>query len=175
MNNANKIFLESMDWLKENYSVFRFITERDIVWTLQKKISDIINREHLTLKVFNDYPMIKAHRRSLSADLVVLNELSEVEVAVEFKYEPSHKRNEYTEGKFPVTDRKGILNDITRIKEFTDSGKAKIGHAIFVDEGSHFYKKIVPIENQGEWFKWGHYNSDLLNISVLWTTNNQVV
>jgi hypothetical protein len=127
----------------------------------------------LSLKVYNDYPMIKGQRRSLSADLVILNDLNEVEVAVEFKYEPSHKRKEYTNGKFPVTDRKRILNDIARIKEFIDSGKVKSVHAIFIGEGSYLYNLIKPDNIQSKWLKWGNYNSRLLDVSVLWTTVNQ--
>ncbi|MFC3015848.1 hypothetical protein ACFOEL_05535 [Virgibacillus litoralis] len=146
--------------------------ERDIVWTLQKELDDIIRKENLSLKVYNDYPMIKGQRRSLSTDLVLLNDLNEVELAVEFKYEPSHRRREYTNGKFPVTGRKGILNDITRIKEFTDSTKAKTAHAIFIDEGSYLYNRIKPDNFQSKWIKWGNYNSELLDVSVLWTTVN---
>jgi len=172
LKSANDIFLNTMDWIKDNYCDFRFIMERDIVWTIQNSLTDIIENEQLSLKVYNDYPMIKGQRRSLSADLAILNHLNEVELVVEFKYEPSHRRNEYTDGKFPVTDRKGILHDTIRIKEFVDSGKAKLAYAIFIDEGSYFRTKIEP-NVKSDWLDWGDYQKGF-DVSVLWSTVRSV-
>jgi len=91
MQKTNALLEESFDWLKQNYSRFRFFVERDLVWTVQMHLLDSIQERGLPYKVFNDYPMLSGKHRARSSDLAILNSLDEVEVAAEFKYEPSHK------------------------------------------------------------------------------------
>ena len=81
----------SIEWLKENYQHFPFVVERDVVWTLQQHINSEIKINSLPYKVFTDYPMLPGLRRSLCADLVVLDSQGAVAVAMEIKYEPSRK------------------------------------------------------------------------------------
>lgn len=111
---ADALFLRSLNWLRINYSGFRFFVERDIVWTIQCHILQEIAETGLPLRVFNDYGILPGSRRSLSADLVLSGENSKIEVAVEFKYEPAHSRTDIPRVKFPVVGwgDDGVAKDI---------------------------------------------------------------
>src|SRR6266700_1948153 len=62
---------------------------------LYSNISSVKSKEQgLPFRVFHDYPILPGKRRSLCVDLAILNTDSLVEVAVEFKYEPSHNRSD---------------------------------------------------------------------------------
>ena len=41
------------------------------MWTVQKKLNEVIAQEHLPFRVFNDYPMLPGPKRGLSADIVI--------------------------------------------------------------------------------------------------------
>jgi hypothetical protein len=153
---TNALFEETLAWLKQNYSCFRFFVERDLVWTVQMHLLDSIQERGLPYKVFNDYPMLPSKHRARSSDLAILNSGDEVEVAAEFKYEPSHKRNDIPTTKFPVvywgTD--GVQKDIHRIQEFVDNKKAVVAYALFFDEGGSFSKR--PPHPNSKWIEWGN-------------------
>ena len=87
---ARQIFGETLEWFKENYGDYEFFAERDLVWIFQQKLKEIVTRDSLALRVYNDFPMLKAIRRSRCTDLAILNEAQEVELAIEFKYELDH-------------------------------------------------------------------------------------
>ena len=163
--NAEELFLQSMQWLESNYKDYRFYLERDVVWTIQTHLNDLIRLHSLPYKTFNDYPMIKGNRRSLSADIALLNENAEVDLAIEFKYEPSHLRTDIPRSKFPVVawGKEGVLKDIQRIYDFVEQGKAKVCYAIFVDEGDTFSDRTP--HPGSEWKKWDASGSILLSRS----------
>ncbi|MCB0021006.1 MAG: hypothetical protein KDE09_24590, partial [Anaerolineales bacterium] len=92
--NAVELFAESLARLRQQYSQVRFFAERDLVWTVQLIILDLIAEQKLPFQVFNDYPMLPGTRRSLSDDLVILDQNEIVQVAIEFKYEPDHRRRD---------------------------------------------------------------------------------
>lgn len=92
---AAALFEDAVAWLQRHYDKFEFWTERDIVWTVQIHLRQIIADRSLPWMVRNDYPMLPRPRRSLSADLVIRDAVGEVLVAAEFKYEPSHDRIEF--------------------------------------------------------------------------------
>lgn len=92
MLESTELFETAMSWLRNNYPNFRFFQERDIVWTIQTYITEVIKRDNLPYKIFNDYPILPGKRRSYCADLAILDVNDIAEVAVEFKYEPSHRR-----------------------------------------------------------------------------------
>ena len=91
---ASELFENAIAWLKDNYGQFQFFVERDLVWTVQTYLFSQIKEYGLPYRVFNDYPILPGNRRSLCADLAILNTDSLVEVAAEFKYEPSHTRGD---------------------------------------------------------------------------------
>ena len=154
MLSAEELVLDSISWLEKNYLDYKFFVERDIVWTVQTYLLEKIEKESLPFEVINDYPMLPGKRRSLSADLVILNNMSEVEVAVEFKYEPSHERSEYPKGKFPVVfwGSDGVGKDVKRIREFVENGKCKVAYSFFIDEGGYFRHREP--HTASEWRDW---------------------
>ncbi len=170
MEAATELFEDTMGWLKENYSSFKFFVERDIVWTVQTHIAKMIEEWRLPYKVFNDYPMLPANRRSLSTDIAIINLNSSglVDVAVEFKFEPSHSRNDILQTKFPVVvwGKDGVGKDVERIKEFVDIGKAKVAYVVFIDEGRHFRHRVP--HSGSDWIDWKMKGSSN-EISVLWS------
>src|SRR5690242_16270653 len=93
---ATELFENAIGWLQQNYANFQFFVERDVVWTIQMYLIKQIKERDLPYKVFNDFPILPGSRRSLSADIAILNsnENDLVEVAAEFKYEPSHRRSD---------------------------------------------------------------------------------
>ncbi len=165
MESAIKLFENSLEWLRQNYVQFRFFTERDVVWTVQEQIRKQIDKSQLPFRVFNDYPMLAGKRRSLSADLVILDSDNSVVVAVEFKYEPSHNRKgvDIPAGKFPVVfwGDDGVGKDVKRILEFVTKGKAQVAYAIFIDEGGAFRKRLA--HPHSEWSEWDN------GVHVLWS------
>jgi hypothetical protein len=86
---ASDLFERVIDDLRTRYDEFGFHTERDVVWTIQKELVRRIRDSSVALRVVNDYPILPGNRRSLTADLAILDAKGAVEVAAEFKYEPA--------------------------------------------------------------------------------------
>ena len=167
MNSASELFNGAMIWLRDNYMKYRFFTERDVVWTLQLRIEEVIREEGLPYRVFNDYGVAPRTR----ADLVLRDADATIDLAAEFKYEPSHDRKvslggDIMDGKFPVVfwkDPSGSVGkDITRVREFVESGLVKEAQSVFIDEGGYFLRR-EPFEG-AEWKDWGE------GVSVLWAS-----
>lgn len=143
----------AVSWLKDNYMRFRFFTERDIVWTIQTRIIELIEKQTIGYRVFHNFPVIPGK----TTDLAILSQDNSCEIAAEFKYEPAHSRKsvDIWPTKFPVVFwEDGVGKDIERIREFVSKCKAKAGYAILVDEGGYFaWRK--PFEG-GKWVDWGN-------------------
>lgn len=158
---AEKLFEMALDWLKLNYGDFEFFAERDLVWTIQNKVRALIIAENLSFEVYNDFPIIKAKRRSLTTDLVILNKRNEVEVAVEFKYEPDHQRGMGVNKSIWPTKlspsvvfwgKEGVAKDVERVKRYIDQRKAKMAITIFIDEGRLFRHRHPHLGTR--WVDW---------------------
>ena len=154
-NAAEELFEYALEWLRAHYAEFHFYVERDIVWTMQRHLQDEIITLDLPFRVFNDYPMLPGKRRSLSADLVILDSENHIRVAIEFKYEPAHEREgvDISTGKFPVVcwGSDGVSKDIARIREFIAMGKAMAAYAVFIDEGGAFAHR--PAHPGSQWLE----------------------
>ena len=57
MMEAAVVFESAIEWLRDNYSSFGFVAERDIVWTLQKHLKEALRENGPSHEVFNDYPI----------------------------------------------------------------------------------------------------------------------
>ena len=156
-----------MSWLIENYDCFDFFVERDVVWTLQKWLTNIIREKHLPLRVFNDFPMLPGRRRSLSTDLAIVDQERRVLLAAELKYEPSHARTDILESKFPVVSwgKDGVGKDVERVREFVASDRTAIAYAYFIDEGGHFRHR--PPHPGARWRDCGEQSTKFRSLSVL--------
>lgn len=153
---ADGLFLQTLDWLQTNYGRFRFFTERDVVWTVQLRLLQTIADQNLPLQVFNDYGLLPGKNRSLSADLVILDEAANPLVAIEFKYEPSHQRTDIPQKKLKddivFWEKDGVKKDIDRIQEFARE-VCPSAYAILVDEGGRFRRRTP--HPGSEWRQWG--------------------
>ena len=158
-----EIFEGAIRWLQHRYTDFRFFAERDIVWTVQERIAREIASSDSPYRVFNDHTIWGGTR----ADLVILDGDS-IEVAAEFKYEPSHARRADRGGDIwpskldpSVVCWGSVERDVQRVREYVEQGNVNAAFSIFVDEGGHFrYRDPHP---GSEWIDWGR------NVSILWS------
>lgn len=172
---ATELFERAIGWLQENYANFQFFVERDIVWTIQTYLIRQIKEQDLPYKVFNDFPILPGNRRSLSADLAILasNKNDLVEVAVEFKYEPSHERSDVDIWHTKLTPSvvfwgsDGVAKDVERVQEFVAKGKARVAFAVFIDEDGYFSHR--PPHLGSKWIHWNTMDASSHNVSVLWS------
>ena len=154
---AAALFEKTMDWLRDSYEEHRFFVERDVVWTAQLRLLRELDDANLPYRALNDYTLFEKTR----ADLALLNG-GAVEVAAEFKYEPSHARSgEFGDGKFPVVDWRAVEKDAQRVREYVAQGRAKTAYAVLIDEGGYFRKPAPSPES--EWRDWGN------GVWALWT------
>ncbi len=166
---AAEIFKSSLRWLQDKYADYRFYTERDIVWTIQRRITEEIRRAGLPYRVFNDHTIFKRPRTG--TDLAILDERDSVEVAVEFKYEPSHVRRADRGGDiWPSkldpsvvfwTGEGSVEKDVQRIREYVERGLVKEAFSVFVDEGGRFRSRRP--HSGSEWIDWSR------DVSILWS------
>lgn len=164
--NPPNLFERTFSWLQEHYTEFRFFTERDVVWTVQNHLIDLIRMTGIQSRVYNDYPMLPGQR----ADIAIV-ENGMVDVAVEFKYEPSHLRGgvDILPSKFPVVfwDRDDVGKDVDRIREFVRQGKARVGYSVFIDEGGYF--RYRPPHPGSHWLDWDVSIGRVGDVSILWS------
>lgn len=183
MKTASDIFEEALDWIKENYDKFSFHKERDITWTIQKKITEIIKNNDLPYKIYDEYPIKPGSRRSICVDIAILNkdftpkQGSAIEIATEFKYEPDHKREDMltfyydSQGKkktkFPLVFWKdGVGKDIENARDYFFSKLAKVSYSIFIDEGGYF-RSYAPFDGS-KWIDFQLNTDRTKKISILY-------
>lgn len=166
---ATELFESTIEWLRSQYASYRFFTERDVVWTIQLRMLEELERTHLPYRVVNEYGFGVGGPR---ADLVVLAGGS-VEVAAEFKYEPSHARKADRGGDiwssklnpsavfWSDSSGRSVIGDVRRVQAYVEQGEAKAAHFIFIDEGGHFRWRGSP--HGSKWIDWPG------GISVLWS------
>ncbi len=164
---APELFEYSIRLLKQRYPNYRFFTERDVVWTVQMQLIKYIEHHDLPYRVFNDYGLGSRRR----ADLVILDNDS-VEVAVEFKYEPSRNRNsnagvDIPATKFPVVFWEEVQKDVKRVQDFVKLKQSNVAYSVFIDEGSAFNWREAPAGS--EWISWHK------GISVLWSRQGDLI
>lgn len=162
---SEAIFLDAMKWLRDHYGEFRFFMERDVVWTVQNKITELIGGK--PYKVFSEYSVFRDVKNSQRSDLVILNNHDEIEVVAEFKYEPNHNRKDIPKGKLkqPVVFwKEGVVKDIERLQRLKI--RAKIVYAILIDEDGYFCErrpKPVIDKTKSSWRDWEN------GVKALWS------
>ena len=167
-----------MQWIKSDYAKHSFFVERDFVWTVQKKLTEILAREQSQFNLFNDYPIEPGSRRSICVDLAVASRgicykdvqtgEAQLEFVAEFKFEPSKVRPDIMSHKLPVVEWSAVLEDINRIRRYVGNRSAKTGVSVFIDELG--LNRSRPVDSHSQWLDWGPCNLSNLNLSVLWTT-----
>ncbi|MDE0127794.1 MAG: hypothetical protein OXN97_24770 [Bryobacterales bacterium] len=151
---AQQLFFDVLDWLRDTYCTHRFFTERDVVWTVQKRLLHEAASRNLRYRVFHNDRMTKGEAKSAPADLALLDPGNRAHLAIEFKYEPDHQRvrTEFPASKFPVVDWKEVTKDIERVQEFVREEFTPRAISVFVDEGGHFRKRPAPPGSR--WEEW---------------------
>jgi len=171
---AKKLFEQTLEWFRYNYGNYELFLERDLVWTIQQKLREIIAENNLQFEVYNDFPIIKAQRRSLTTDLAILNKQNEVELAIEFKYEPDHqrgvgiKKNIWQSKLNPSVvfwGKDGVGKDVERARQYVGQKRAKSAMTVFVDEGGLFRHR-EPHQNT-KWVDWNCGGKNPRKISLL--------
>ena len=163
---AQALLDDGLWWLRETYAEHGFAVERDLVWTLQRRLVRQAAEDGLDVRVFNDYGVEPGARRHLSADIVLLEPGDPIPlVAVEFKYEPSPRRPDVDRRKLPVTDWAGAAADVERIRRWVDAGLARSGMALYFDEGGIVHGRRGPAEGGG-WESWGTYGRGDIDVWV---------
>lgn len=165
---ALDLFAQTLAWLRQEYARFRFFTERDVVWTVQTHLIEAVVRAGVPLRVFSDYGIVRGERRSLSADIALVGPDGQVELTVEFKYEPSHARGDIPGSKFPVVfwGSDGVGKDVERVRAWVAEGRARVGVAVFIDEGGQFRHREPHAGSR--WIDWDKH-PEYGQTSVLWT------
>ena len=162
---AQTLMLDGLSWLEGSYDQHRFFVERDLVWTLQRWLLRESDARGLPLRILNDYGVEAGPRRSLSADLAILGDSNVPLLAAEFKFEPSHLRNDIDRRKFPVTDWNGICHDIERIRRWVHEGLVDESFAVLIDEGGSVRRRRHA-ETDCDWVDWGPHGTDGLAVSI---------
>ena len=142
------VIKEAESRIINKYQSSIFFTERDIVWTYQTILSDILSESLSNYKVYNDYGLLSGKNRSRSTDIVIVDVASKDKgiVAIEFKYEPNGKRTDIPKKKFPVISWSSYLKDIEKVKQCVQDSKAETGIAYLFDEGNRYTKRVSEIE-----------------------------
>lgn len=163
---VEELFESALRWLQGQYTVYRFFTERDVVWTVQLRISEEIARMGLPYRVFNDHTISGRTR----TDLAIISDGS-IQLAAEFKYEPSHQRRaDYGGDIWPSkldpsvvswTGEGSVEKDVYRAREYVEERNVRVAYSVFIDEGGRFRHRQPHPES--EWIDWGQ------GVWVLWS------
>ena len=97
--------------------------------------------------------------------MVVLDDAGNIELAAEFKYEPSYVRNasfggDIPETKFPVVSWDEVEKDVQRVEDYVSTKRARVAYLVFIDEGGRFSRREAPPGS--DWKEWGN------DFYVLW-------
>lgn len=156
----------AIEWLRSTYPSHRIYVERDLVWTLQRWLVDQAAGGTAELWVRNDHGTQPGPRRSLSTDIALLTPDSTVPlVALEFKFEPSHRRADIDPRKLPIVGWEGVVRDVERIRGWVRSGLAFAGAAVSVDEGGFAHARHPALPGCS-WEHWGGYGDSALDVWV---------
>jgi hypothetical protein len=159
-----RLFEDGLEWLRDTYGTHRFYTERDVVWTVQKWLAIECAARGMNVRVYNDYGIEPGPRRALSADIALVQPGETPAFVAEFKYEPSHRREDLLRVKLPVVGWTAVLLDVERIRRWWADGRIQQGIAVLVDEG-RFFRSNAPAPGAA-WVDWGRYGAGDLDVSI---------
>jgi hypothetical protein len=157
---ASLLLDDALAGLRANYRSAPFFVERDLVWTAQMWLLREVARRGLDLVVQTEHAIEPGLRRALSADLAILTRARSVLAVFEFKYEPSHDREDVPKSKLPVVEWNAVVRDSVRVRRWCSEGRAVLGLAVFVDEGGYFRHRPAP--DSAAWQDWPDANAAAL-------------
>ena len=153
MHQAEEIVRQAFDWLRDTYDRYTFYVERDIVWTLQNRLTELVRQAELDLRIYNDYLVLPGKPRAFYADLVLVGYSNRVEMALEVKYEPAHTRLDILQSRLPVVFwGEGVVGNIDRVQQYVGREAARAGWSLLIDEGGYFRNRFPPPDSA--WHDW---------------------
>ncbi|MGL4336813.1 MAG: hypothetical protein ACRCST_07950 [Turicibacter sp.] len=178
MLGAIDVFEMAVSEIKLRYVDFLFMVERDVAWTIQRKMLELIETFGLPYEVYQDYPRDLGDRIRNHTELVivaqgvnykdVMSGKEPVELLAKIKYEPSKYRHDVIDYQLPHNKTQVIIEDIKAVEMEVHRKKAKTGVALLIDEGGRHRQKIGQTEHT-QWREWGNYDVEELNVNVLVT------
>ena len=146
-NPARQLFLDVLDWLRDTYTSHSFFLQRDVAWTVQKRLLDRIGRWAPGYRVIHNRKVPKGTGRQF--DLAVLDPSNTVVLALKFKFEPAEKLEP---GKSPVVEWASVVSDIEAAQHAADDHHAKCAYSLFIDEGGYYKDRTPP--RGSRWEDW---------------------
>lgn len=147
----------SLAWLSEHYWDEPFWVERDLAWTLQRRLSDAAEAAGSDVRIVHNFRTSVGH-----VDLAIVRD-DQVVTIIECKYEPARHRRDFVSGRLdqPVVfwDHDGVLEDIRRVTKAVAGGEAAMAYALFVDEGGRFRHRESPPTSR--WLDWRGTRGDV--------------
>jgi len=177
MNDATRLIDDTILWLQEHYGDHPCWNEADVVSVIWDYARRLILARKLPLTIRNQHE-IKTSLGKKKYDLAILDDRGLALVVVEVKYEPSPSRPDVPrvlkhfkwEHLVPGYHGKDIaFTDIEKVRRCVEEGKADIGYAIFIDEGSHHYQRMPAnvLPDGVVWRRWGPGTTEAIEVSVM--------
>ncbi len=138
----SKAFWRALHWVLETWWQHRFFVQRDVVWTIQKRLIDEPAAQSLSYRVHHNYKMPDG---TLAA-LALVGRRGHVALALKVKYEPDHDRTDnFLLGKLTpsVVTWTDVAQDVERVNGWVAQGYAQEALALLFDEGWHFRQQIL--------------------------------
>ena len=123
---AIEFFDRALKGFRYSYPSARFINERDVVSDIQARLQDIVSVQEPQWRVFHNERAIDKNNSKILVDLAVMREGPTAEddsimLAIEFKFEPDHERNDIRKRKLPLSTYPAIGADVSIVSEIVSA------------------------------------------------------
>jgi hypothetical protein len=175
MGTAVELFMETLEWFKDHYDEHEYWNESDVACALWDRMRRRNAELGFPFSIRSQFRPTRGNRGDI-VDLAVLDPAGNVLVVIEVKYEPS-----------PI--RKGVIQkhgncghllpahkpvsvsrtDIEKVIECVDAGNARLGFAVFIDEGSLHHSHVLArqIPDGSMWHRLGRTAVKGHDVSIL--------
>ena len=147
-DHPRQLFLDVLDWLRTTYASHRFFLQRDVAWTVQKRLLDRIGPGVPEYRVIHNRKVPKG--KGPQFDLAVVSPNGTVEFVLKLKFEPAHKLEP---GKNPVVEWTTVVGDVQTVQRAAEERHTRHAYSLFIDEGVYYRAKREPPPNS-RWEEW---------------------
>ena len=141
---ARQLLLD-VDWLRTTYASHRFFLQRDVAWTVQKRLLDRIGPWAPDYRVIHNRKVPKGAGPQF--DLAVVDPNDTVELALKFRFEPAEKLEP---GKFPVVVWADVVKDVKAVQHAANEQHTRHAYSLFIDEGGYHRARDAPPNSRWE-------------------------
>ena len=103
-----------------------------------------IAKRRLDLQVSSDHLLERGPERARRADLALVDPKGRVDVALELRWEPDHRRPDLPTAKLPQVSWKAIVGDAQRVRRWVKDGRCAVGMSVFLDEAGYYRIREAP-------------------------------